>query len=563
MRNDSDEEDPSMRSVGLEEESEDFEKTNVTRTSTASSSGSEAAEEEYSQDEEDLEEQSSVDSDESEDKKRKKLFLGLGIAAVLVILIAIITGAVCVSGVCGEKVVFPTVAPTLAPTEFKYTTRPPAKIVTVPPHQSAPKPKPPTKAPTPPPPEDTGLDRDAVELNLGGDAYITLPAHSAEARWQTANSPQAQAEAWLRLHPELPEMENWRKQQLFALATLQFSQIKLAPLPNAKKRLLQEGEEDQWLDANTPECQWKKKSIKCKDKKVTKASFILGSSNSLPPEIQLLSDLKELTVRGQEGQQQSIPFEYLIPNQRRWGIHKHGKVGFLGNLTRLTLIQSTLSGTIPGSIKSLLPNLVHLDVSNNRLVGRMPNGVLGFEQIQHLDLSSNALTGPIPTEHGYPTSLTHLYLNDNQLNGTIPDLNENAEYEGLLEVKLHHNQLFGRMPFGFCDLRRAGPFACVYDTNCLEQLWADCGEGGGVECSKAGCCNECFSGETTADATAGAKNNATMMEEEEEVVDQEEREEIQDSDGTEEEEESKETDVATNKNLFQHRLTLARGGWWS
>ncbi len=87
-----------------------------------------------------------------------------------------------------------------------------------------------------------------------------------------------------------------------------------------------------------------------------------------------------------------------------------------GNLTKISLENNSLNGTIP-------------DLSN-------------LTELMDLRLFSNELTGNIP-ELNALTKLEILFLNDNQLNDTIPQLDN---LTALQRVYLSHNQLSGSIP---------------------------------------------------------------------------------------------------------------------
>ena len=141
--------------------------------------------------------------------------------------------------------------------------------------------------------------------------------------------------------------------------------------------------------------------------------------------------------------------------------------GTPGRVTRLTLDQKGLSGTIPALLGSLsmltelnlrtnqltgpiptelgrLANLTTLSLSGNQLTGGIPADLGNLSNLQELYLSQNQLTGEIPTELGSLANLTTLSLSGNQLTGGIPaDL---GNLSNLQELYLSQNQLTGEIP---------------------------------------------------------------------------------------------------------------------
>lgn len=69
---------------------------------------------------------------------------------------------------------------------------------------------------------------------------------------------------------------------------------------------------------------------------------------------------------------------------------------------------------------SFLNTIDEIDLSNNNLVGTIPNEFVMFNATQSLWLRENSLTGPVPNEaFGSMPRLSILYLDNNKLTGTI------------------------------------------------------------------------------------------------------------------------------------------------
>ena len=85
-----------------------------------------------------------------------------------------------------------------------------------------------------------------------------------------------------------------------------------------------------------------------------------------------------------------------------------------------------------------------LDLTGNRLSGRMPNQLGDLSTLGELRLRNNDLSGPIPSELGSLTALTHLDLENNDLSGAIPSQLGGMSDLGVL--LLGNNNLSGHVP---------------------------------------------------------------------------------------------------------------------
>ncbi|XP_027345958.1 receptor-like protein kinase HSL1 [Abrus precatorius] len=118
------------------------------------------------------------------------------------------------------------------------------------------------------------------------------------------------------------------------------------------------------------------------------------------------------------------------------------------------LINSTLSGDAVAGCRSLR----HLDLSQNALVGLIPDTLSQITTLESLDLSSNNLSGDIPATLATLPHLETLILVYNLFNGTIPNFLGNIT--SLKDLQLAYNSFKpGPLPSEFGNL-----------TN-LENLW--------------------------------------------------------------------------------------------
>ncbi|XP_078164545.1 uncharacterized protein LOC144559399 [Carex rostrata] len=154
------------------------------------------------------------------------------------------------------------------------------------------------------------------------------------------------------------------------------------------------------------------------------------------------------------------------------------KLTLLNNLQFLDLANNNLSGPLPSGLdhftsmiqlspanigyigeslnvmaKGLILKYEHLgdlksiDLSNNNLIGEIPQEIVVLAGLWNLNLSHNHLMGNIPQEIGNMTSLESLDLRMNNLSGTIPQ-SMSALYS-LAVLNFSYNNLSGSIPTGY------------------------------------------------------------------------------------------------------------------
>ncbi|XVF25619.1 hypothetical protein REPUB_Repub13aG0228700 [Reevesia pubescens] len=117
-------------------------------------------------------------------------------------------------------------------------------------------------------------------------------------------------------------------------------------------------------------------------------------------------------------------------------------------LKTVTISHANLTGSLP---RHLHLNLTHVDLSDNKLKGKIPTSLTLLEDLEFLNFSSNGLNGEIPTEFGDLISLKNLSLASNSFSGSIPD--SMSAIPGLVHVDLSNNQLNGTVPRFFSELK--------------------------------------------------------------------------------------------------------------
>ena len=118
-------------------------------------------------------------------------------------------------------------------------------------------------------------------------------------------------------------------------------------------------------------------------------------------------------------------------------------------VTSLNLTQNRLTGRILPALGQL-GRLQELDLGFNNLSGEIPPELGQLFDLQVLDLYGTQLSGEIPTELGELTNLQELDLGFNNLSGEIPP--ELAELIDIRVLILRGNRLSGEIPPGLLEL---------------------------------------------------------------------------------------------------------------
>ncbi|KAK9116809.1 hypothetical protein Sjap_015756 [Stephania japonica] len=113
------------------------------------------------------------------------------------------------------------------------------------------------------------------------------------------------------------------------------------------------------------------------------------------------------------------------------------------DLLSLNLGDNRLNGSIPSQIGNLT-KLTMLDLSFNDLIGSIPQSIGQLRSLLVLDLSNNLLTGSIPTTIGTMLNLSELHLSSNQLVGSLPQ--SIGQLKSLLFLHISINKLIGPIP---------------------------------------------------------------------------------------------------------------------
>ncbi|TYH74833.1 hypothetical protein ES332_D05G430700v1, partial [Gossypium tomentosum] len=131
----------------------------------------------------------------------------------------------------------------------------------------------------------------------------------------------------------------------------------------------------------------------------------------------------------------------------------HGREGDLNflctlvNSTKLELVYidgNNFGGEFPECIRNFSSTLLHLVIDENKILGRIPDGIGNLINLEVLATSNNQLSGSIPFDIGRLQNLRKFSAYGNFLFGTIPHSIGNCQ--NLLEIYLSNNNLSGAIP---------------------------------------------------------------------------------------------------------------------
>ncbi|CAI0546278.1 unnamed protein product [Linum tenue] len=114
------------------------------------------------------------------------------------------------------------------------------------------------------------------------------------------------------------------------------------------------------------------------------------------------------------------------------------------NASILYLQDNKFSGSIPENFGKLMPRLQKVYLSQNQLVGEIPDCWYHSFMFWAIDVSNNSLTGKIPASFGSLRSLSILLLSSNRFDGEIPASLQNCT--GLTSMDLGKNRFSGVLP---------------------------------------------------------------------------------------------------------------------
>lgn len=295
-------------------------------------------------------------------------------------------------------------------------------------------------------------------------ADLDLPNYTLESL-QDPFSPQSMAYEWLLDHPNATLFPEWRKQQLFAMATF-FYAFDGPHWPELIRK--------DWMDVTRNECNWYSGKTHYLD--VDRVYYLGGSSCNdqdelaylslttlnltgfqpiIPPEIELLTKLELLQLSGNGLNNCSL--NQMLPSQ----------LYQMSSLTSISLSNDHFFGSIPSEIGLMSNHLTKLFVgANPRLSGTVPTELGRLSNLEHLILMNNTqMTGSLPTELGRMTSLTELVVSGRSFSpGPLPS--ELGLLEQMQSLYILDTLFTGPIPSEMVRLTNMSHFG-LYDNNDL------------------------------------------------------------------------------------------------
>lgn len=260
------------------------------------------------------------------------------------------------------------------------------------------------------------------------------------------DTPQARAWEWLVGHKDILKLQEFRKQQLFALSTFFYA----FEGPLWPKRLSQN-----WLDDTMSECSWITTDLEylneisekfmrttmydmtpCnEDGQVQTLAMrflaLEGANPFLPPEIALLPSLTSIVLPFNEIE---VPLSDLMPPE----------LSQLPHLEVFILPFNKIQGTIPADMHMIMTSLQYLVLGTSQLSGAIPSQIAKMSRLRQLTIHDNPLVGSLPTELGLMTKLTDIEIFNNLVSGTLPT--ELGLLTDLNEMAFPDNEITGTIP---------------------------------------------------------------------------------------------------------------------
>ncbi|MBK7094094.1 MAG: T9SS type A sorting domain-containing protein [Saprospiraceae bacterium] len=116
---------------------------------------------------------------------------------------------------------------------------------------------------------------------------------------------------------------------------------------------------------------------------------------------------------------------------------------FYDRLIFLDLSKNKLAGKLPPEIKNAV-NISYVDLSYNNFEDTLPKELCSLFKLNTINLNNNKFTGSIPTEIGNLKQLQYLNLKNNLFEGSIPE--EIGNMYSLIDFNAANNELTGSLP---------------------------------------------------------------------------------------------------------------------
>ncbi|KAK8277685.1 hypothetical protein V6Z12_D10G288300 [Gossypium hirsutum] len=140
----------------------------------------------------------------------------------------------------------------------------------------------------------------------------------------------------------------------------------------------------------------------------------------------------------------------LLLGANHLGKRTEGDLNFLCSLVNNTKLETldirtnNFGGVLPECISNISSSLQFLEIENNKILGRIPDGIGNLINLEVLQVSQNQLSGPIPLNTERIQKLNTFDARYNFLTGTIPYSIGNLT--GLMFLALGVNNFRGNIP---------------------------------------------------------------------------------------------------------------------
>ncbi|ESQ55572.1 hypothetical protein EUTSA_v10024467mg [Eutrema salsugineum] len=118
----------------------------------------------------------------------------------------------------------------------------------------------------------------------------------------------------------------------------------------------------------------------------------------------------------------------------------------LVGLRELSLRNNDFSGIIPSEIFANATKLALVDVSGNKLEGKLPESLINCESLQLLNVKGNRFKDKFPSWLSSMTSLHVLILRSNKFYGPVYDPHVSIGFQSLKVIDISHNDFTGTLP---------------------------------------------------------------------------------------------------------------------
>ncbi|CAN1838079.1 Probable LRR receptor-like serine/threonine-protein kinase At3g47570 [Linum perenne] len=181
-----------------------------------------------------------------------------------------------------------------------------------------------------------------------------------------------------------------------------------------------------------------------------------GFTGSIPPSLSNASNLIEFQMQDNNftgsmpsmGSSRNLMRFFIQNNSLGTGLADD--LSFISSLTNasslvfIDIADNNFGGTIPEHIGNLATTLTTLQLSGNKITGRIPSGIENLVSLYKFEAFQNNLSGTIPSTIGNMNALVLLDLSSNGFSGYVPSSLGNLTR--LIKLSLASNYLHGEIP---------------------------------------------------------------------------------------------------------------------